>query len=78
MPIKCPKCQFDNPDNPRFCGKGKHDLAHIEVDRAISLDPILYRNFWAKGDIYNSQGDLVNTEKEYEKLLELEEIEIAI
>jgi serine/threonine protein kinase/Tfp pilus assembly protein PilF len=56
-----------------YLAQGKYDLAHIEVDKAISLDPILYRNFYAKGDIYHTQGDLAKAEKEYEKLLEFEE-----
>jgi len=53
--------------------QGKYDLAHVEADRAISLSPSYYKNFWVKGDIYHSQGDLVKAEKEYRKLLEFEE-----
>jgi len=53
--------------------QGKYDLAHLEVDRPISLDPTFYGYFRAKGDIYHMQGDLAKAEKEYEKLFELEE-----
>jgi len=56
-----------------YLAQGKYDLAHIEVDKAITLDPTIYINFWAKGDIYHTQGDLAKAEKEYEKLLEFEE-----
>ncbi len=56
-----------------YLAQGKYDLAHVEVDRAISLDPTFHGYLRAKGDIYLIQGDLAKAEKEYEKLFELEE-----
>ena len=53
--------------------QGKYDLALVEVDKAFSLAPTDYDNFWMKGDIYHCKGDLITAEKEYQKLLELEE-----
>jgi tetratricopeptide (TPR) repeat protein len=49
--------------------QGKYDLALVELDKAMSLFPIWYFVF-SKGDIYLYKGDLVNAEKEYQKLLE--------
>jgi tetratricopeptide (TPR) repeat protein len=52
----------------------KYDLALVEVDKAASHDSVFFMNFcWMKGDIYHCQGDLIKAEKEYQKLLDLEE-----
>ena len=56
-----------------FC-QGKLDLALVEVDKAFSGTPAL--DFYVislKGDIYSCRGDLVEAEKEYQKLLDSEE-----
>jgi len=53
--------------------QGEYGLALAEVDKALSLNPTLYTLFMMKGDIYQYQGDLIKAEKEYQKLLELEE-----
>jgi tetratricopeptide (TPR) repeat protein len=58
--------------NPNFCER-KYDLALFEVDKSLALNPNFYRNFWTKGDIYSCKGDLINSEKEYQNLLEIEE-----
>lgn len=50
--------------------KGEYDNALAEVDKAISLDPTYYRNLYIKGDIYQIKGDLIEAEKEYQKLIE--------
>jgi serine/threonine protein kinase/predicted Zn-dependent protease len=53
--------------------QGEFNLALVEVERSLSLNPTLFRNFWLKGDIYLNQGNLFRAEEEYQKLLEQEE-----
>jgi len=53
--------------------QGKYDLALIEVDKGLSINPNYYPNSRLKGDIYHCRGDLIEAEKEYQKLLEMEE-----
>ena len=53
--------------------QGKYDLALAEADRAISLMPSFGDAFWLKGYIYLCKGDLIDAEKEFQKLLESEE-----
>ena len=48
----------------------RYDLALVEVDKAISLDPTIHRNLYIKGDIYHIKGDLIQAEREYQKLVE--------
>jgi len=48
----------------------RYDRALVEVDKAISLDPTIYRNLYIKGDIYHIKGDLIQAEREYQKLIE--------
>jgi len=55
-----------------LCQK-KYDLALVEADKALSMDPDNYFYFLTKGDIYHCKGDLIKAEKEYQKVLELEE-----
>jgi tetratricopeptide (TPR) repeat protein len=55
-----------------LCQK-KYDLALVEVGKALSMDPDNYFYFLTKGDIYHCKGDLIKAEKEYQKVLELEE-----
>ena len=55
-----------------LCQK-KYDLALVEADKAISMEPDNYFYFLTKGDIYICKGDLIKAEKEYQKVLELEE-----
>jgi len=55
-----------------LCQK-KYDLSLVEVDKAISMEPDNYFYFLTKGDIYHCKGDLIKAEKEYQKVLELEE-----
>jgi len=50
--------------------KDEYDSALEEVDKAISLDPTYYRNLYIKGDIFHIKGDLIQAEKEYQKLIE--------
>jgi len=51
----------------------KYDLALDEAEKASSLSPDHYNNFLVKGDILHCQGDLLNAEREYQKLLETDE-----
>jgi len=53
--------------------QGKYDIALIEVDRAFSLDPNLFFNLLARGDIYHLRKELIKAEEEYNKLLEAKE-----
>jgi tetratricopeptide (TPR) repeat protein len=55
-----------------LCQK-KYDLSLVEADKAISMEPDTYFYFLTKGDIYICKGDLIKAEKEYQKVLELEE-----
>jgi tetratricopeptide (TPR) repeat protein len=50
--------------------QGRYDRALVEVDKAISLDPTILRNLYIKGDIYHIKGDLVQAEREYQKLID--------
>jgi len=51
--------------------QSKFDLAHMEIDKAISLNPKDLLNIQLKGDIYCYQEDLNQAENEYQKLLEM-------
>ncbi len=51
----------------------QYDLALAEVDKALSINPNAYRSHELRGDIYLCRGDLTEAEKEYQKLLEMEE-----
>jgi serine/threonine protein kinase/Tfp pilus assembly protein PilF len=53
--------------------QGKNELALLEVEKALSLDPDFWQNFRTKGHIYLSSGDFAQAEKEYQKILGLEE-----
>jgi len=55
-----------------LCQK-KYNLALAEADKAIFLNPTLYYSIRVKGDIYHCQGDLIEAEKEYQKLLKMRE-----
>jgi tetratricopeptide (TPR) repeat protein/predicted Ser/Thr protein kinase len=57
-----------------YLEQGQFNLALAEADKALSLDPTFPRAFWMKGDIYLYKGDLVRAEKEYQELLEHEEL----
>ncbi len=47
--------------------------ALAEIERGRSLDPSDYRLYSLKGDVYLCQGDFVQAEREYQKLLELQD-----
>jgi len=53
--------------------RGEFELAHAEIDKAISLAPKDFSNIGIKAIIYVCQGKLAEAEKENQKLLELEE-----
>jgi len=55
-----------------FCQE-KYDLALIEADKGLSINPDYYPNSRLRGDIYHCRGDLIEAEKEYQELLEMEE-----
>jgi tetratricopeptide (TPR) repeat protein len=50
----------------------KYDLALVEVNKALSIDPTINRLFRLKGDIYLCEGDLIKAEEEYQKFKEKE------
>jgi serine/threonine protein kinase/Tfp pilus assembly protein PilF len=52
--------------------QGKYDLALVELNKALSLSPDSYM-IRTKGDIFLCKGDLIEAEKEYQKLQESEE-----
>jgi serine/threonine protein kinase/Tfp pilus assembly protein PilF len=56
-----------------YLRQGKYDLALAETDKSLSLDPAYYRNFFTRGDVFLCQGKLVEAEKEYQKLLTLDD-----
>ena len=53
--------------------QNKYGLAHAEIDKALALASGDFENIGVKGFIYHCQGDLANAEREYQKLLNLEE-----
>jgi tetratricopeptide (TPR) repeat protein/tRNA A-37 threonylcarbamoyl transferase component Bud32 len=69
------------PDNFRvhydlsdiYLDMGNYELALAELEKAFSLNPTYYINFRNKGDVYLCMMDLVNAEKEYQKLLNKED-----
>ncbi len=70
---------LDNqPDHPgvrlylahNYLCQGKYELALVEADKGLELNPAYYLNQRVKADIYHCQGDLVKAEKEYQSLIE--------
>jgi tetratricopeptide (TPR) repeat protein len=55
-----------------LCG-GKYELAYAEIDRALALAPDDFTYIFTKGIIHQCEGNLAEAEKEYQRLLELEE-----
>lgn len=53
--------------------QGKYKPAIKAAQKAFSLDPTHYRNFLTRGDISLFRGDLDDSEKEFQKLLDKEE-----
>jgi len=56
-----------------FLFQREYDQAQAEAERIFTLDPNNYNNFLLKGDILLFKEDLINAEKEYQKLLETDE-----
>jgi tetratricopeptide (TPR) repeat protein len=56
----------------RYLDWGKYDLAHTEVDKALSFNPTSRQNILLKGRIYLCQGDLTRAEEQYTKVLKLD------
>lgn len=56
-----------------FLFQREYDQAQAEAERIFALDPNHYNNFLLNGDIFLFRKDLVNAEKEYQKLLETEQ-----
>jgi len=52
--------------------QGKYDLALIEVDKALALNPTYYDNLRRKGKIYHCLGDWTRAEQEYRNLQKLQ------
>ncbi len=57
-----------------YFNQGKLDLALAEINKAISLNPVVFSIIKHKGDIFHYKGDLIKAEREYQKLLESDEI----
>ncbi|NIO48338.1 MAG: protein kinase [Candidatus Aminicenantes bacterium] len=55
-----------------YLTQGKYDLALVEADKALSIDPTESRFFRIKGDIYLCKGDLIKAEEKYQKFKERE------
>jgi serine/threonine protein kinase/Tfp pilus assembly protein PilF len=51
----------------------QYEFAHIEADRALTLDPNHFHAHWIKGDIYLAQEEFFHAETEYQKLPRLSE-----
>jgi tetratricopeptide (TPR) repeat protein len=56
-----------------YLAQGKIELTLLEIERAFSLDPDYWQNYLTKGHVYLTQGGFSLAEKEYQKVLELEE-----
>jgi serine/threonine protein kinase/Tfp pilus assembly protein PilF len=55
-----------------FC-QGKIESTLLEIEKAFSLDPDFWQNYLIRGHVYLTQGNFGLAEKEYQKVLELEE-----
>jgi len=55
-----------------YLTQGKYDLALVEADKALSIDPTESRFFRIKGNIYICKGDLNKAEEECMKLRDRE------
>jgi tetratricopeptide (TPR) repeat protein/tRNA A-37 threonylcarbamoyl transferase component Bud32 len=53
-----------------YIHQGKYDLALVEMDKALTLDPTHYLNFYYRGIIFHYKEDFTQAEEEYLKLLE--------
>lgn len=51
----------------------KYDLALNELEKAFLIDPSNYYTHGIKGDIFRIQGNFVEAEEEFLKLLDSEE-----
>jgi serine/threonine protein kinase/predicted Zn-dependent protease len=56
-----------------FCIQGKYDLALEEANKSSALNPSIFYNFIARGTVYRETGDYNKAEKEYTRMLGLEE-----
>jgi len=56
-----------------YLSQGQYDLALAEVDKAFFLSPPIYSPYRVKGQIYLLQGEFLNAEEQFQKLLALEE-----
>jgi serine/threonine protein kinase/Tfp pilus assembly protein PilF len=56
-----------------FVYQGKLDLALTEIDKASALEPDNYYRHLGRGNIFLFKGDLAEAEKEYQKLLNMDE-----
>jgi len=52
--------------------QGKYDLALVEIGKAFSIGPVIYRYHRMKGDIYYFKGNLIKAEEIYIKLQDFE------
>ena len=53
--------------------QGKYDLALVEAEKGLALNPAFYRNQIANADILHCQGSLAEAEKGYQKLIQYKE-----
>jgi len=73
---------LDNqPDHPGirrglailYLCQGKYDLALVEAEKGLTLNPAYYLNQRVKADVLHCQGNLTEAEKDYQKLIEYKE-----
>jgi tetratricopeptide (TPR) repeat protein len=53
--------------------QGKYDLALVEAEKSLALNPVFYLNQRLKADIFHCRGSFTEAENEYQKLIEYEE-----
>lgn len=55
-----------------FC-QDKLDLALIEYDKALLIEPNIFQLFYRKGNVYHVKGEMENAKAEFTKILQMEE-----
>jgi len=53
--------------------QGRYNLAQLEIDKAVSIEPTHFLNFYTQGLIYYYKENFPRAEKEYQKLLKEKE-----